>query len=261
MILTGLTNANPETGDSCILIRNLSFDGSRSNEYQTVGLTGITLTKTIRCRIIDVAVYRCRDSGILFDGNGGTVEAIIERVTSRGNNYAGLNMRTQSDFHITDCEFGSNQGPGILLSSCSSGSVIGCNVFLNKQSGIHLYNTMHMRLMGNRLNHNGKSGIEIIASTQGRGDYSILLGNECYDNGQYSVMAAGIEIARAEVEIRNCVIATNTCFDDQLIKTQDYGILESPGGVENLFVGNLCRDNRLEDIQLSGSTIEDTASP
>jgi parallel beta-helix repeat protein len=248
-----LRNANPHTGDSTIIIRTIAFDGSRQNKDRTIGATGINLTKTVRCRIVDVTVYNCKDSGIVFDGSGGTVEAFLERVSSRGNNYAGLHMKTQSDFHIYNSEFGSNQGFGILLTSCSSGSIIGCNVFLNKQSGIQLYNTKEMRLLGNRANHNDKSGIEIVATAQGRGDFNSLIGNHCYNNGQHSTGGAGIKIDPRGVTIRDCVIAYNTCFDDQFIKTQNFGILEQIGGEKNLIIGNNCKNNKLEDIKVSGS--------
>jgi len=245
-----LRNANPISGDSNIIIRNIVFDGSRTSRDRKIGSTGICLTKTVRCRIIDVAVYNCKDTGIVLNGKGGTLEAVLERISSRGNNYAGLHMETQSDFHIYNCEFGSNQGSGILLSSCSSGLIIGCNIFLNNQSGIHLYNTKEMRLLGNRANHNGNSGIEIIATAEGRGDYNSLIGNHCYDNGQRSEGEAGIKIKPIGITIRNCLINSNNCFDDQFIKTQDFGILEMIGGEENIFIGNLCRENKVDDLKV-----------
>ncbi|TRO47274.1 hypothetical protein E2P60_03515 [Candidatus Bathyarchaeota archaeon] len=248
-----LTNGNHQNGDFNIAIENVAFDGSRSNNSRIAESTGITLMKTTRCRIIDVAIYNCRDSGIFFGGSQGTVEAVLERVSSRGNNYAGLQMLTQSDFHISNCEFGSNGGHGVLLSSCSSGSIIGCHIFLNNQSGIQLYNTMNMRLTGNRANHNGCSGIEIVATMQGRGDYNIVAGNECYDNSQASNFEAGIKINPKSVNISNCLINSNICFDDQINKTQAFGIKEETGGLENLFVGNLCSNNKLEDMIVSGA--------
>jgi parallel beta-helix repeat protein len=261
--LTGsiLINANPQTGDSIITIRDLAFNGARQNKDLNMGSSGIILRKTARCRIVDVAVYNCKDSGIIFDGNQGTVEAIIERITSRGNNYAGLLMKTQSDFHIYNSEFGSNQGPGVVLSSCSSGSIIGTNVFLNNQTGILLYNTRNMRLIGNRVNHNGYSGIEITSNTQNRSEYNTLIGNECYNNGQQSTTEAGIKINPKTTTISNCLITSNICFDDQLIKTQDFGILAQKGATDNLITQNLCRNNKLQDIKISESTTNTTTSP
>lgn len=248
-----LANAHPITGDYNIIIRNLAIDGSRPSKDRKIGSTGISLTKTVRCRIADVAVYNCMDSGIVMDGQGGTVEAILERISSRGNNYAGLQMKTQSDFHISNCEFGSNQGFGILLSSCSSSSIIGCNVFLNKRSGIQLYNTNQMRITSNRANHNGYSGIEIVATTEGYGDYNNIIGNQCYDNGQEAANEAGIKINPKATTIRYNILSSNICFDDQTTKTQYFGILENIGGENNLFSDNICRENRITDVKLATS--------
>jgi parallel beta-helix repeat protein len=251
-----LSNANPTIGDTMITLKILSFDGARSNTDLNVGSYGILLTKTTRCRIVDVAVYRCKDSGIVFDGNQGTVEATIERVSSRGNNNAGLHMETQSDFHIYNSEFGSNQGEGILLATCSSGSISLTNVFLNLRTGILLYNTMNMRLSDNRANHNGYSGIEITSNTQNRAAYNILTGNICYNNGQQSPFQAGIKISSKGDTISNCIISSNICYNEPDARSQDFGILEQNGAQENLITQNLCKNNNLQDIKISESTKE-----
>lgn len=256
-----LSNMNPRDGDSIITLKNLSFDGGRSNKELKNGSYGILFTKTTRCRIIDVAVYKCKDSGIVFDGSQGTVEAMIERVSSRGNNNAGLHMKTQSDFHIYNSEFGSNQGEGILLSTCSSGSIIGTNVFLNQRVGILLYNTMNMRISDNRVNDNGYSGIEITSTTTDRADYNTLNGNICYNNGQNLSQQAGIKLYSNEATVSNCLIASNVCYDNQNEKTQDYGIFEQLGAYKNFISGNLCVNNKIQNIKLSESTFETSKTP
>ncbi len=114
-----------------------------------------------------------------------------------------------------------------------------------------------MRLIGNRANHNGKSGIEIICTQENRAEYNILIGNECYNNGQQSMEEAGIKINPKEgMTINNCVVNSNTCFDNQIKKTQDYGIIENQGAQANIITGNLCSNNRLQDIKISDSSIE-----
>ncbi|UCC33173.1 MAG: right-handed parallel beta-helix repeat-containing protein [Candidatus Bathyarchaeota archaeon] len=247
-----IRNHDPAKGDYNIIIKNLAVDGNRSNKTRVAGATGINFTKTIRCRIIDVAVYNCRDTGIVLDGNQGTVEAQLDRVTSRGNNYRGIHLRTQSDFHIQNCEVGSNEENGIVLASCSAGSIIGCNVYLNRQSGIQLYNSKYMRIIGNRANHNGRSGIEVVASSFGWGDWNTLIGNECYDNGQLFGDESGISIRPDGASVSNCVVEGNTCFDDQDSRTQDYGIREHEGGDYNVLTSNICRNNNEADIKVSG---------
>jgi parallel beta-helix repeat protein len=246
-----LSNANPKTGDTMIILRIIVFDGARSNININTGSYGILLTNTTRCRIIDVAVYKCKDSGIVFDGNQDTVEAMIERVSSRGNNNAGLHMKTQSDFHIYNSEFGSNQGEGILLTTSSSGSIIGTNVFLNLRTGILLSNTMKTRLSDNRVNHNGYSGIEITSTIQNRSEYNTLTGNIIYNNGQQSNLQAGIKINSKGATISNNLITSNICYNELDAKTQDFGIIEQNGAQKNLIIQNLCKDNNLQDIKIS----------
>ena len=256
-----LTNANSIEGDTMISIKVLAFDGARSNTNLNTGSFGILLINTTRCRILDVSVYKCKDSGIIFDGNKHTVEAIIERVSSRGNNNAGLQMKTQSDFHIYNSEFGSNQGEGIVLSTCSSGSIIGTNVFLNHRAGILLYNTLNMRLSDNRVNDNGFSGIEVTSSVADRADYNTITGNICYNNGKESSLQAGIKIYSSQASVRNCLINLNICYDNQIEKTQDYGILEQIGANKNLISNNLCVNNKIQDIKISESTAEISRNP
>ncbi len=118
-----------------------------------------------------------------------------------------------------------------------------------------------MRLIGNRANHNGYSGIEITSTSQDRAEYNTLIGNECYNNGQQSTGEAGIKINPIETTISNILISSNTCFDDQLVKTQDFGILELSGSQENIVIGNLCKNNRLQDYKLSNSVSEIVNSP
>jgi len=247
-----IRNHDTTEGDYNIIIKNLAIDGNRPNKTRVVGATGINFTKTVRCRIIDVAVYNCKDTGIVFDGNGGTVEASLDRVTSRGNNYRGIHMSTQSDFHIQNCEIGSNEDSGMVFASCSAGSIIGCNVYLNKQYGIQLYNSKYMRTIGNRANHNGRSGIEVVASAVGWGDWNKFIGNECFDNGKLFSGESGISIRPNGASVCNCVVEGNTCFDDQISKTQDYGIYEHMGGDYNVLTSNICRNNKKADIKVSG---------
>lgn len=247
-----LRNHDPGRGDFNIIIKNLAVDGDRPDKTRVVGANGIRFTKTTRCRIIDVAVYNCRDTGIVFDGNHGTIEAQLDRVTSRGNNYRGIFMKTQSDFHIQNCEVGSNEEKGIVLASCSAGSLMGNNVYLNRRSGIELYNSRYMRIIGNRANHNGRSGIELVATADGWGNWNKLIGNECYDNGQSFGDESGISIKSDGTSVSYTIVEGNTCFDDQPSKTQDYGIWEHEGGDYNILTSNICGENRKADIRTSG---------
>ena len=111
-----------------------------------------------------------------------------------------------------------------------------------------------MRLSNNRANHNGYSGIEIVATSQNRTEYNTLVSNICYNNGQQSISHAGININSKGASVSNCLINSNTCYDDQLVKTQDFGILEQSGAIKNLISQNLCVNNKIQDIKLSEST-------
>ena len=113
---------------------------------------------------------------------------------------------------------------------------------------------MNTRLSNNRANHNGYSGIEITSTSQNRTEYNTIVSNICYDNGQQSTSHAGIKINSKGASVSNCLINSNTCYDDQFIKTQDFGILELYGAKENLISQNLCVNNKLQDIKLSEST-------
>ncbi|UCE43419.1 MAG: hypothetical protein JSV57_03375, partial [Candidatus Bathyarchaeota archaeon] len=110
----------------------------------------------------------------------------------------------------------------------------------------------YMRIIGNRANHNGRSGIELVATAFGWGDWNKLIGNECYDNGQQFSDESGISIRPDGASVSNTVVEGNTCFDDQNLKTQDYGIREHEGGDYNVLTSNICRNNNKTDIRISG---------
>lgn len=110
-----------------------------------------------------------------------------------------------------------------------------------------------MRISENRANNNGFSGIEITSTAENRTKYNNILGNICYNNGQKSISQAGIKISSKIGAVSQCLINSNICYDDQTIKTQDYGILEQGCGKENLIFQNLCVNNKIQNIKLSQS--------
>ena len=78
---------------------------------------------------------------------------------------------------------------------------------------------------------------------------SIIIGNTAKNSGQTTDARAGLTLVNA---YNNTVIG-NLFYDDQASSTQDYGILESSGSDENIYIGNKLRNNNVSDMTLVGT--------
>lgn len=68
---------------------------------------------------------------------------------------------------------------------------------------------------------NGDSGIRI------GGANNVVIGNTCFNNGQHTNTAAGISAYGINGQAAiGCVVSSNSCFDNQTVKTQAFGYAE-----------------------------------
>jgi hypothetical protein len=245
-----LTNNNYTHGNGGITIKMLVIDGNKSDDVKVSGLDGIYLNNTVRSRIIDVVVYRMKDNGIHIEENG---ETQIARVYSAHNNGHGILMVSHSDFHISDCEIGGNRESGIVLSSCANGEITGCHIYLNNEYGVRAYDARLMRIIANRMNHNGRDGISITLDASGW-DRLIVMSNQCLSNGRQYSGHNGITITgTSTIPMQYVVVIGNVCGDYENPKTQEYGIKESINADYNIVIGNVVTDNKFGGILTIGS--------
>jgi hypothetical protein len=244
-----LTNKDHTDGNGNITIKMLVIDGNKPSNDKVTGCDGIYLKNTVRCRLIDMVVYRMKNNGIFVEGGG---ETQIHRVYVSQNNADGIIMSTHSDFHISECEIGSNLTNGITLSSCSNGLIIGCHIYLNIY-GVRCFNARLMRIIGNRMNHNARDGISITISASGW-DRIIVVGNQCLCNGRSFTGHNGITITgTSTLVMQGVIVVGNVCWDYESPKTQEYGIAETVNANYNIIVNNDVRENKVGGIQYIGS--------
>jgi len=131
----------------------------------------------------------------------------------------------------------SNSSDGIFCNGANNNTITGNTSESNGGSGIQLYSSSNNSVTGNTIKSNGSYGIMIASSNN-----NVVVGNVVMNNSK-SVAGAydGIYISTSDYN----VITSNRCTDDQLVKTQGYGINIFNGTCDfnlvdgNVLVGNL----------------------
>lgn len=188
-----------------------------------------------------IAVLQARDTKIigntcLSSGRGVLIStnafgAVVEGNVCNGNTDAGIRIEPSIDASTT---VGSNAPRGC--------TVVGNVTHNNLAQGITISYAAASTVANNLTHDNGADGIAIDS------DRVLCIGNTCYNN--WKTMAPGGE-GGTKAGIRNyqgtgVIMVGNTCFDNQTVKTQLYGI--SIGDRSPVIFANNLSGNGTADI-------------
>jgi parallel beta-helix repeat protein len=198
---------------------------------------GIGFAHVIGGLIADNLVYNCGLDGIhLEDGSAGVT---ISGNTVRGCGRSGIAVNSGNAARLTrDMVIADNE---VSVCASTSGSA-GIAVEGTQSSPGHVIN-------GNVSRGNGRAGATC---------YGILIGGAGSKNMTVVGNAASNTVGSTTAGIAfsdttDCAVSGNRCYDDQGVKTQQYGI-QSIGSSDFLVVtGNNCRGNATGSVSLVGS--------
>src|SRR5437899_9219087 len=124
---------------------------------------------------------------------------------------------------------------GILVNSNTKYSIIADNWLFRQASsgqgqGISVYNgCLYNLIQGNVCNQSGRNGIWVSNGS----NENVIVDNVCFANSVTDAGYSGIALSTT-----GNLIQGNRCFDDQVTRTQAYGILETAGADGNYILGN-----------------------
>lgn len=207
----------------------------------------------------------------VFDGLyvEGETRGVLSNNIVRGMPRAGINIQftdrtVLSGNQVEDCGTGIQLGTavgctvqgnrvercrmGMWLAASSKHNLIANNIArdnaLSTSHGIQCFNAQLNLFLGNLCDRNGRSGIACYAGSHD----NVIEANQCFNNGVQGAYA-GIEVR----DSNDCYVKGNKCFDDQLTKTQDYGILTGGTADFNVIIDNDVRNNQVGGLQLTGA--------
>jgi parallel beta-helix repeat protein len=192
------------------------------------------------------------DGGIVF-GHTGDPSSYSEAINCQVNNNTGngISVFAQSiGVTISGCTVSNTSGPpgegiGIRLSDNSSDCVISNNTCFNNYYGIYVFQVGQGSIIdGNFVKQSDTDGITL-ATTQN----CTVTNNICKNNGK-TVGGSGIYV---DPDSDNNILIGNRCYDDQTVKTQDYGL--GANGEYNLVSDNILFGNDLASMVCSATTI------
>jgi parallel beta-helix repeat protein len=192
-----------------IIIANLSIDGNKAN--QTAGGHGIKFVNVENSTISGCKVEKSYYRGIHLEGSSNNV--------------------------ITNNNLSTNDAQGIMIfSNSNNNSVLGNTVKSNDAEGVALISSFNNTIIGNTVRSNRGSGIYLRDSNN-----NVLMGNVGINNSQIGAgITDGIYLQSSDYN----TITSNRCADDQVVKTQSYGVNISDAACDfNLVDGNVLAGN------------------
>ena len=216
-----------------ITIRDLSLSGNGGNQNagDAINVDGATLGLHLKNLMI-ANVYRhaiymnnievSRLQNIFCMGNQATGQSLIYLANSHGN-------------YLEDIEVTGAKGAGIYLYVSSNNTFVDAHTYLNTHNGLYIYNRCKRNtfLSGGSWN-NQREGVEI----NSEGIANIFVGFKAYDNAQDGVARAGFKVRNnvGNPSLNNIFLGC-LAYDDQGVKTQDYGYHEAEATDYSLLIG------------------------
>jgi len=168
-------------------------------------------------------------ANIRIDDRARNVTVTGNTVSGGGTSCNGIVVHSSTTYHTRDCAVTGNTvrnvpGAGIQASGYSQATVIsGNSVQAAGTHGIYVTsaNTTGVTVTGNTVSECTSSGIMLLDTT----DF-VVEGNICRNNGQgaNSNTYHGITLWQSTDSVNKGRVAGNRCYDDQVSKTQQYGI-------------------------------------
>jgi len=167
------------------------------------------------------------------------------------------------------------KGSGIVIMHSNnimvdSNSIVGGAIFVRSKSCLSLYNCTETEVSENKIMRSCYFGLGIYLSPEinvvgnnisgsmlsgiylWRSNYSVIQSNVIQSNGQYELFnyeRNGIDVA----DSCNCTIQQNHIFDNQIIKTQQFGLVEKRSSNHNIIVLNDFRFNAKDAMKIIGT--------
>src|SRR3989449_3336889 len=135
------------------------------------------------------------------------------------------------------------------MHSITKSSLIAYNwLFMQSSSGqgqgIEVYNgCLYNLIQGNVCNQSGRNGIWVSNGS----NENVIVDNICFANSVTDAGYSGIALSTT-----GNLIQGNRCFDDQVTRTQAYGILETTGADGNYILGNRLDGNLTAPLVVIG---------
>jgi parallel beta-helix repeat protein len=265
-ILPGAANLTDSPSQQIIISNNIMRDNSFGigAMYQNGNVieNNVIVANLTYGMVIDQFSSQCTVSGnvVIGNGNNGIFGYRVDRCTfvgnvCRSNDGVGLVIDNGSvDNTIIGNACGDNTNSGIkVIGGAYSNTVSGNACDNNGQYGVHIDGSGNNVVVGNTIRENTYSGIGVSSSpntivndnnsylNEGSGVYAedsnlgLCNGNVCVNNNQFgNVNDSGIRLVGTS---SGWSIVGNKCFDDQGVKTQNYGI-RTEGSATGQFITN-----------------------
>jgi parallel beta-helix repeat protein len=222
------------------------------NRFDTCAEYGFYGVSSAVSQLEDITVSGNHFSGIIGGTprqplyfTAGTTGYWARRVKILGNTIIG-NYTSYTD--------GTGNGDALAAYNLEDSVVANNTVLGGGDAGISVWRSKRVTIVGNVCGHNNINGVLLDDS-----DNCTITGNVCYNNrrnfdGTLSVGArGGIRLMTGST---SNIVTGNRCFDDQGVKTQDYGVVVVGGGdpaVTNVVSGNHLTDNLTGDLSDAGT--------
>ena len=235
--------------DHGILVWGTTNSSMTNNKVDLTHYSGISVSDDANYNVIEGNILsRSGQMGSLGDGieigstpqSGSTVGNIVSNNICHDCVMDGISV-AQSNLTVVSGNSVFNNGvQGISIESNCTGTQVTSNSVYNNSAlskvgagGIIVLgeSTSGTTISFNEVYGNWQNGIFLIQGATS----TVVRNNRVYDNGQKTANTCdGILIATS-----NCLIKNNTCFDDQHVKTQRYGINAEDGYSNNTIIGNV----------------------
>ena len=206
-----------------------------------------------RCRGIRIINNTCVNNGRGILCSNESMDTLISGNECYYNLDSGIRCEPESSTQdITLGTAGDQRGLIISDNVCRDNGWSGNQHLGYYGKGIEVSYAAGSILVGNICYGNLAAGINIDSGAV------TLLGNRCYNNWKGTYVPSpspkgGIRIQGATPGSGSCMILGNLCFDNQTVKTQEYGLTLGGSEGKHLVQGNNFLDNSLGEIE-SGST-------
>jgi len=135
---------------------------------------------------------------------------------------------------------------GVTVYVCSNAKINNNTIVRAFENGLAVVSSPKTIIFGNTIARNQRSGIILVNSNN-----SAITSNTLKNNGQNvesTFERNGVEL----VDSFTCTVNENRAYDDQPIKTQQYGLVEKGSSDYNIILRNMFRYNQLGAMKIIG---------
>ncbi|MGH7599444.1 MAG: right-handed parallel beta-helix repeat-containing protein, partial [bacterium] len=192
-------------------------------------------------------VFRANGAGVIIEGSGGTRDAffiseadhaIVEGLTIRRANRAGLRISLSDSVFVRDCTFADNGRWGVFTNFSNYTLIENCETYgAVDEHGIYISNSSDYPIIrGNVIHHNRANGIHLNGDLSQGGDgiisHGLIEGNIIYENGVGG--GSGINMDG----VTDTIVRNNLLYDNHASGISVYQIDGGSGSKNNRLLNN-----------------------